>query len=94
MPFLHTCAAMISVRNLELRLGDLNYDSAPRITARLECKIANFPLEPELANLLMSAEAEQCSKKILTIVSLLTVQNVFLRPKNLRIQADRAKVTA
>ena len=87
---------MISVRNLELRLGDLNYGSAPKITARLGCKIAYFPLEelPELANLLMSAEAEQCSKKILTIVSLLTVQNVFLRPKNLRIQADRAKVTA
>lgn len=53
---------------------------------------SNFPLDPMLAVLLIGSVAFQCSEEILTIVSLLSVPNVFVRPNHSRKLADEMKM--
>ena len=43
--------------------------------------MAEFPLEPMLCKMLIMSVHLSCSEEILTIVSMLSVQNVFYRPK-------------
>lgn len=43
--------------------------------------MAEFPLEPNLAKILIMSVHLGCSEEVLTIVSMLSVQNVFYRPK-------------
>ena len=43
--------------------------------------MAEFPLEPMLSKMLIMSVHLSCSDEILTIVSMLSVQNVFYRPK-------------
>jgi len=43
--------------------------------------MAEFPLEPMLSKMLIMSVHLACSDEILTIVSMLSVQNVFYRPK-------------
>ena len=43
--------------------------------------MAEFPLEPQLSKMLIMSVHLACSDEILTIVSMLSVQNVFYRPK-------------
>lgn len=53
--------------------------------------MAEFPLEPNLSKMLIMSVALQCSDEILTIVSMLSVQNVFYRPKDKQALADQKK---
>lgn len=54
--------------------------------------MAEFPLEPNLSKILIMSVALQCSDEILTIVSMLSVQNVFYRPKDKQVTlASRSK---
>ncbi|MPC37923.1 ATP-dependent RNA helicase DHX8 [Portunus trituberculatus] len=48
--------------------------------------MAEFPLEPNLAKMLIMSVHLQCSDEILTIVSMLSVQNVFYR-RNFKLHA-------
>lgn len=43
--------------------------------------MAEFPLEPMLSKMLIMSVHLGCSDEVLTIVSMLSVQNVFYRPK-------------
>jgi len=62
------------------------------LLTRLGRRMAEFPLEPNLAKMLIMAVNIQCSDEILTIVSMLSVQNVFYRPKEKQQIADQKKV--
>lgn len=53
--------------------------------------MAHTPLDPELAKVLISAKEYKCINEILTIVSMLSVPGVFLRPRNMKSSADDAK---
>lgn len=53
---------------------------------------SQFPLDPMLAILLINSFKYNCSEEILTIVSLLSVPNVFVRPASARKRADEAKM--
>jgi len=54
--------------------------------------MADFPMEPQLAKMLIVSVDYQCSEEILTIVAMLTgAQNVFYRPKEKQAQADSKK---
>ena len=53
--------------------------------------MAEFPLEPNLSKMLIMSVNLQCSDEILTIVSMLSVQNVFYRPKEKQQLADQKK---
>lgn len=58
---------------------------------RLGKKMSNFPMEPKLAKTLICSVEFGCSEEILTIVSMLSVQSVFHRPKEKASLADQRK---
>ncbi|KAF9922003.1 DEAH-box ATP-dependent RNA helicase prp22 [Linnemannia zychae] len=61
------------------------------LLTRLGRKMAVFPMEPPLAKMLILSTDLHCSEEILTIVSMLSVQNVFHRPKEKQALADSKK---
>ncbi|XP_048643345.1 ATP-dependent RNA helicase DHX8 [Marmota marmota marmota] len=54
-------------------------------------QMAEFPLEPMLCKMLIMSVHLGCSEEMLTIVSMLSVQNVFYRPKDKQALADQKK---
>ncbi|CAG2103964.1 unnamed protein product [Medioppia subpectinata] len=61
------------------------------LLTRLGRRMAEFPLEPRLCKMLIMSVNLGCSDEILTIVSMLSVQNVFYRPKDKQALADQKK---
>lgn len=61
------------------------------LLTRLGRKMADFPMEPSLAKVLLASADMGCSDEILTIVAMLSVQTVFYRPKEKQQQADQKK---
>ncbi|KAG9119199.1 DEAH-box ATP-dependent RNA helicase prp22 [Ceratobasidium sp. 392] len=61
------------------------------LLTRLGRKMADFPMEPPLAKMLITSVDLGCSEEILSIVAMLSVQNVFYRPKEKQAQADSKK---
>ncbi|KAL1463315.1 hypothetical protein WDU94_015076, partial [Cyamophila willieti] len=61
------------------------------LLTRLGRRMAEFPLEPNLSKMLIMSVHLQCSDEVLTIVSMLSVQNVFYRPKDKQALADQKK---
>ncbi|QRV81083.1 Helicase associated domain (HA2) [Ceratobasidium sp. AG-Ba] len=53
--------------------------------------MAEFPLDPQLAKMLIVSPEFRCSNELLSIVAMLSVPNVWLRPNNQRKEADAAK---
>ncbi|OHE91085.1 helicase associated domain-containing protein [Colletotrichum orchidophilum] len=51
-------------------------------------KMSAFPMDPSLSKLLITAEEYGCSEEMITIVSMLSVPNVFYRPKERQDEAD------
>lgn len=54
-------------------------------------KMAEFPMEPALSKMLLTSVDLRCSDEIMTIVAMLSVQNVFYRPKDKQALADQKK---
>eukprot|EP00594_Rhizosolenia_setigera_P019216 CAMPEP_0178978510 /NCGR_PEP_ID=MMETSP0789-20121207/25218_1 /TAXON_ID=3005 /ORGANISM="Rhizosolenia setigera, Strain CCMP 1694" /LENGTH=840 /DNA_ID=CAMNT_0020668295 /DNA_START=1 /DNA_END=2522 /DNA_ORIENTATION=+ len=61
------------------------------LLTRIGRKMAEFPLEPNLSKMLLLSVDLGCSDEILTITSLLSVENPFFRPKDKQAQADMRK---
>ncbi|ETW76415.1 hypothetical protein HETIRDRAFT_389434 [Heterobasidion irregulare TC 32-1] len=78
------------MRALEL----LNYlaalDDDGNLTA-LGGMMSEFPLDPQMAKMLIVSPEFKCSQEILTIVAMLSVPNVWVRPNNQRKESDAAK---
>ncbi|KIK64273.1 hypothetical protein GYMLUDRAFT_437693 [Collybiopsis luxurians FD-317 M1] len=53
--------------------------------------MAEFPLDPQLAKMLIVSPEFKVSNEILTITAMLSVPNIWLRPPNQRAAADQAK---
>jgi len=53
--------------------------------------MAELPVDPQLAKMLIVAPKYNCSNEILSIVAMLSVPQLFLRPPEARQQADEAK---
>jgi pre-mRNA-splicing factor ATP-dependent RNA helicase DHX38/PRP16 len=53
--------------------------------------MVEFPLDPALSKILIVSEKYGCSSEIATIVSMLNVQSIFVRPKDYEKQADLAR---
>lgn len=82
------------VESLVMALEQLHSLSAlddEGLLTRLGRRMAEFPLEPNLSKMLIMSVALQCSDEVLTIVSMLSVQNVFYRPKDKQSLADQKK---
>lgn len=62
------------------------------LLTRLGRKMADLPVEPQLAKMLMASVELECSDEILTIVAMLSVGGaIFYRPKDKQAQADAKK---
>ena len=61
------------------------------LLTKLGRRMAEFPLEPQLSKLLIQSVNLDCSDEAITIVSMLSVQNVFYRPKEKQTLADQKK---
>ncbi|MCJ1482136.1 DEAH-box ATP-dependent RNA helicase prp22 [Schaereria dolodes] len=61
------------------------------LLTRLGRKMADFPMQPPLAKVLIASVDMGCSDEILSIVAMLSVQTVFYRPKEKQQQADQKK---
>ncbi|KAL9099013.1 MAG: hypothetical protein Q9163_005425 [Psora crenata] len=61
------------------------------LLTRLGRKMADFPMEPALAKVLIYSVEMGCSDELLSIVAMLSVQTVFYRPKEKQQQADQKK---
>ncbi|CEF70386.1 ATP-dependent RNA helicase DHX8 [Strongyloides ratti] len=72
-------------------LHDLSALDKDGLLSLLGRRMAEFPLDPSLSKLLIMSVDLKCSDEILTIVSMLSVQNVFYRPKEKQEQADQKK---
>ena len=53
--------------------------------------MADLPLDPQLAKLVVASPAFACSSEALTIVAMLSAPNVFVRPREAAKAADEAK---
>eukprot|EP00455_Lapot_gusevi_P046863 TRINITY_DN6241_c0_g2_i4.p1 TRINITY_DN6241_c0_g2~~TRINITY_DN6241_c0_g2_i4.p1 ORF type:complete len:657 (-),score=179.90 TRINITY_DN6241_c0_g2_i4:24-1901(-) len=61
------------------------------LLTRVGRKMAEFPLEPQLSKMLISSTELGCSDEILTIVAMLSVENIFYRPKEKQAMADQKR---
>ena len=61
------------------------------LLTRLGRKMAEFPLEPQLSKILIKSVELSCSQEVLTVVSMLSIDNVFYRPKEKQAAADQKK---
>ncbi|CAF1244026.1 unnamed protein product [Adineta steineri] len=70
-------------------LGALNHKVE---LTKLGRRMAEFPLDPMLSKAILASETYKCSSEILTIVSMLSVNNsIFFRPKDKMLLADTAR---
>jgi len=53
--------------------------------------MAEFPLDPQLAKMMVAAPQFKCSNEIVSVAAMLSVPNVFMRPKESAKAADEAK---
>lgn len=62
------------------------------LLTRLGRKMADLPIEPPLAKMLIASVDLECSEEILTIVAMLSIGgSIFYRPKEKQAQADAKK---
>ena len=61
------------------------------LLTRLGRKMAEFPLEPPMSKMLIAAVDLNCSEEMLTIVAMLSAQNIFYRPREKQAAADQKK---
>jgi len=54
--------------------------------------MAEFPLDPQLAKMLIASTEFNCSNEILSITAMLSVPQFFMRPNEAKKQADEAKM--
>lgn len=79
---------MVSAMEHLYALGALDDEG---LLTRLGRKMAEFPLEPPLSKCILASVDFGCSDELITIVAMLSVQNVFYRPREKQTQADAKK---
>lgn len=81
-------AQLVSAMHTLYTLGALDDEGT---LTRIGRKMAELPLEPQLAKMLLISVELRCSDEILSIVAMLNVQNVFYRPKEKAQLADQKR---
>lgn len=64
-------------------------DHYGRLTDPLGMRMAEFPLSPMFAKMLLESGNFGCSKEIVTIASMMQIQNIFVVPPNQKKDAVR-----
>jgi len=88
--FMDPPAPETMMRALELLnyLGALDDDG---VLTQLGHSMSEMPLEPQLAKMLLCSPEFGCSNELLSIVAMLSVPSIFMRPKEAAKLADEAK---
>eukprot|EP01105_Mastigella_eilhardi_P014061 TRINITY_DN319_c0_g1_i1.p1 TRINITY_DN319_c0_g1~~TRINITY_DN319_c0_g1_i1.p1 ORF type:complete len:697 (-),score=165.37 TRINITY_DN319_c0_g1_i1:1149-3239(-) len=76
--------------SLELLYALGAIDSNCRLTEPLGLQMAEFPVDPTLAKMILSSSSYNCGEEIVTIAAMLSVQNVFPQSEN-RVAVDRVR---
>merc|ERR1711937_50486 len=79
-------ATLVGALETLYALGALDEEG---LLSRLGRKMAEFPLEPALSKMLMASVDLGCSEEIVTVVAMLSAQNIFFRPREKQAQADQ-----
>jgi len=61
------------------------------LLTRMGRKMADFPMEPSLAKVLLASVEKGCSDEMVTIVAMLNLHSIWYRPKEKQTQADQKK---
>lgn len=61
------------------------------LLTRLGRKMAEFPLDPPVSKMLIASVDLGCSEEVLTIIGMLSAQNIFYRPREKQAAADQKK---
>ncbi|BFZ20424.1 hypothetical protein BsWGS_23462 [Bradybaena similaris] len=70
-------------------LGALNHMGE---LTKLGRRMAEFPVDPMMSKMILASEKYKCSKEVVTIAAMLSVNNaVFYRPKDKIVHADTAR---
>ncbi|XP_050406181.1 pre-mRNA-splicing factor ATP-dependent RNA helicase DHX16 isoform X1 [Patella vulgata] len=70
-------------------LGALNHRGE---LTKLGRRMAEYPVDPMMSKMIIAAEQYKCSKEIITIAAMLSVNNaIFYRPKDKIVHADTAR---
>nr|XP_045742214.1 probable ATP-dependent RNA helicase DHX35 [Mirounga angustirostris] len=77
--------SMVQALELLYALGGLDKDC--RLTEPLGMRIAEFPLNPMFAKMLLESGNFGCSQEILSIAAMMQIQNIFVVPSNQKSQA-------
>jgi HrpA-like RNA helicase len=75
---------LVNALEMLFNLGALDEEG---LLTRLGRKMAEFPLEPPMSKMLIASVDLACSEEILTVVAMLSAQNIFYRPKEKQAQA-------
>ncbi|MBN3311408.1 DHX35 helicase, partial [Atractosteus spatula] len=87
--FLSPPPAQSMVQALELLYALGGLDQYGRLTEPMGVRMAEFPLSPMFAKMLLESGNFGCSKEIVTIAAMMQIQNVFLSPPNQKKAAAR-----
>ncbi|XP_045050660.2 probable ATP-dependent RNA helicase DHX35 [Desmodus rotundus] len=80
--------SMVQALELLYALGGLDKDC--RLTEPLGMRMAEFPLNPMFAKMLLESGNFGCSQEILSIAAMMQIQHIFVVPSNQKSQATRA----
>eukprot|EP01027_Heterolobosea_sp_BB2_P018679 GEZU01026281.1.p1 GENE.GEZU01026281.1~~GEZU01026281.1.p1 ORF type:complete len:648 (-),score=93.75 GEZU01026281.1:63-2006(-) len=81
--------SMIRALEILYSLGAL--DDFAKLTDPIGTQMAEFPVEPMLAKMLLASGEMQCSEEALTIAAMLSVQNVFVSSRSIQDRVEKAK---
>ena len=76
---MHMLASLL----VRYNLGALDEEG---LLTRLGRKMAEFPLDPPVSKMLIASVDLGCSDEILTIIGMLSAQNIFYRPREKQAQ--------
>lgn len=79
------------IRSLELLYSLGIVDNNAKLTDPLGIQIAEFPIDPKLAKMLLISGEMYCSEEALIIASMLTVQTVFNISRSSQDRSEKAK---
>jgi ATP-dependent RNA helicase DDX35 len=90
--FLSPPPAKCMIRALDLLYALGALDDNGSLTHPLGLQMAEFPLHPMFAKMLLTSGDFGCSEEIVTIAAILQLDNIFLRPPNKKRESDRARM--
>ena len=79
------------VRGLEQLYALDALDEKCMLTSPLGFRMAEFPLSPMFAKMLLCSDELGCSQEIVAIAAMMQIQNVFVSPPGQKVAAARAK---